>query len=88
MCPCFRYTITEPADGAWGLVVNGKYNGLVGQLDRKVRGGAGRGGTGRGEVGRGGAGRDGAGRGGTRRAGRGGAGGTRRTGRNGTALVW
>ena len=30
------YTLTQPADLDWGTIVDGKYTGLVGQLDRKV----------------------------------------------------
>lgn len=32
-----RYTIEEPADGAWGIYSNGSWNGMIGMLQRKVK---------------------------------------------------
>ena len=34
----FRYVVNEPKDNAWGtLEADGTWNGIIGQLSRKVR---------------------------------------------------
>ena len=35
-CLCFRYSITLPPDGQWGAPEGNTFNGMVGQVFRKV----------------------------------------------------
>ena len=31
------YTVSEPADGQWGLFKDGRWTGLIGDIERKVQ---------------------------------------------------
>lgn len=31
------FTVEKPKDGAWGIVTNGSWNGMIGMLQRKVK---------------------------------------------------